>query len=239
MLTPPSDSTVSARPSTSSRLSVKVRFLFTRSSENSSNSGHFGKVYKVENKFDHRVFAIKQIKIKPKEDLDKVLQEVKNLSKVGKNKNIVKYLDCFLVQEEWREDDCECDHCDDCDDCDCDSGDSFTRSLPGSKSSKSHTGYSSTITCLYIKMEFCHFTLEQLLDLLRVNKPQYPTLQGLFDNTSKILSFKENKKNTKFGAFCPLYMIYQLLDGLVFIHSLGILHRCCCCWCGVCCGVLV
>ena len=157
-----------------------------------------------------------------------MLQEVKNLSKVGKNKNIVKYLDCFLVQEEWGEDDCECDHCDDCDDCDCESEDFSTRSLPSSKSSKSsksHTGYSSTITCLCIKMEFCHFTLEHLLDLLRANRPQYPTLQGLFENTSKIVSFEENKKNIKFGAFCPLYMIYQLLDGLVFIHSLGILHR--------------
>ena len=67
-------------------------------------SGHFGRVFKAENKFDHRIFAIKQIKINPKEDLDKVLQEVQNLSKVGKNKNIVKYLDCFLVQEEWEED---------------------------------------------------------------------------------------------------------------------------------------
>ena len=80
-----------------------------------SSSGHFGKVFKVENKFDHRTFALKQIKIHPREDLDKVLQEVENLSKVngnisrvewnlffkvGANKNVVKYLDCFLVQDE-------------------------------------------------------------------------------------------------------------------------------------------
>ena len=49
-------------------------------------SGHSGKVFKVENKFDHRTFALKQIKIHPKEDLDKVLKEVENLSKV-KTKN--------------------------------------------------------------------------------------------------------------------------------------------------------
>ena len=48
-----------------------------------SSSGHFGKVFKVENKFDHRTFALKQIKIHPREDLDKVLQEVENLSKVN------------------------------------------------------------------------------------------------------------------------------------------------------------
>ena len=130
---------------------------------------------------------------------------------------------CFLVQEEWKgreEDNCDCDHCDDCDDCDCDSEVSSTRSPPGS-----YTGYSSTITCLCIKMEFCHFTLEQLLDLLKANRPQYPSPQSLFENNSKIVNFKENKENIKFGAFCPLYMICQLLDGLIFIHCLGILHR--------------
>ena len=46
-------------------------------------SGHFGKVFKVENNFDHRTFALKQIKIHPKKDLDKVLKEVENLSKVN------------------------------------------------------------------------------------------------------------------------------------------------------------
>ena len=41
----------------------------------------------MENKFDHRTFALKQIKIHPREDLDKVLKEVENLSKV-KTKNV-------------------------------------------------------------------------------------------------------------------------------------------------------
>ena len=81
----------------------------------------------MENKFDHRTFALKQIKIHPKEDLDKVLKEVENLSKVKTenvnmiliiaffieyalslfvkvcaNNNVVKYLDCFLVQDDVR-----------------------------------------------------------------------------------------------------------------------------------------
>ena len=60
--------------------------------------GNFGRVFKLENKFDHRLFALKQILITPKEDLKKVLQEVENLSRAGKHKNIVKYLDCFLIQ---------------------------------------------------------------------------------------------------------------------------------------------
>ena len=41
----------------------------------------------MENKFDHRTFALKQIKIHPKEDLNKVLKEVENLSKV-KTENV-------------------------------------------------------------------------------------------------------------------------------------------------------
>lgn len=64
--------------------------------------GNFGRVFKAENKFDHRLFALKQIPITPREDLNKVLQEVENLSKAGKHKNIVKYLDCFLIQEEEK-----------------------------------------------------------------------------------------------------------------------------------------
>ena len=64
--------------------------------------GNFGRVFKAENKFDHRLFALKQIPITPREDLKKVLQEVENLSKAGKHPNIVKYLDCFLIQEERR-----------------------------------------------------------------------------------------------------------------------------------------
>ena len=65
--------------------------------------GNFGRVFKAENKFDHRLFALKQIPITPREDLSKVLQEVENLSKAGKHKNIVKYLDCFLIQEEEKQ----------------------------------------------------------------------------------------------------------------------------------------
>ena len=221
-------------------------------------SGHFGKVFKAENKFDHRIFAIKQIRINPKEDLDKVLQEVQNLSKVGKNKNIVKYLDCFLVQEEWQdeeEDSFDSTSLGSSDSQEIDSlnneSSSFinfhqdagslqklsieessrrkveesSRCKPSPNPRPSSPGYSSTLTCLCIKMEFCDFTLEQLLDLLRENRPRYPDLETLFNNVPTFANFKENKSNFKFGGFCPLYMIYQLLEGLIFIHNLGIVHR--------------
>ena len=62
--------------------------------------GNFGRVFKLENKFDRRLFALKQILITPREDLRKVLQEVENLSRAGTHTNIVRYLDCFLIQEE-------------------------------------------------------------------------------------------------------------------------------------------
>ena len=41
----------------------------------------------------------------------------------------------------------------------------------------------------------------------------------------QFIDFKETKPNLKFGAFSPLYIICQLLDGLIFIHDLGIVHR--------------
>ena len=88
------------------------------------------------------------------------------------------------------------------------------------------TGYSSTLTCLCIKMEFCDLTLEQLLDQLRAHRPAHQHLTTLFDNATNFTNFKANKANQKFGAFCPLHIINQLLEGLLFIHNLGIVHRC-------------
>ena len=92
-----SDSTASARHSISSKLSDKVRQSIKSNGQIQKHStGHFGKVFKVENKFDHRTFALKQIKIHPKEDLEKVLQEVENLSKV-------KYLMSASCNMKWLE----------------------------------------------------------------------------------------------------------------------------------------
>ena len=86
-------------------------------------------------------------------------------------------------------------------------------------------GYSSIQTCLCIKMDFCDFTLEHFLDSLRTNRPLFPDLASLFDNLSSFVNFKPEKGNQKFGAFSPLYIICQLLEGLIFIHNLGIVHR--------------
>ena len=56
----------------------------------------------MENKFDHRTFALKQIKIHPKEDLDKVLKEVENLSKV-KTKNVTMIFEhCLFLNVRFR-----------------------------------------------------------------------------------------------------------------------------------------
>eukprot|EP00092_Neocalanus_flemingeri_P028968 GFUD01031451.1.p1 GENE.GFUD01031451.1~~GFUD01031451.1.p1 ORF type:complete len:511 (+),score=157.39 GFUD01031451.1:160-1692(+) len=220
--------------------------------------GHFGKVFKVENKFDHRVFAIKQIRINPREDLKKVLQEVENLSKVGKHKNVVKYLDCFLIQEEGQFDPDEADslsydysntqnsngyphQTSDFINFDKDISnlqqvhDLSDPKLAVSSSSSSlpdlipdqmdAAGQYSTITCICIKMEFCHSTLDHLLHSLKDNNPSYTDLTQMFQNAPSFVDFKENKSNAKFGVFSPLYIICQLLEGLIFIHNLGIVHR--------------
>ena len=74
-------------------------------------------------------------------------------------------------------------------------------------------------------MEFCDFTLDQLLETVKTQKVAHNDLNDLFDNVSTVIDFKENKFNAKFGAFSPLFIICQLLEGLVFIHNLGIVHR--------------
>ena len=212
----------------------------------------------MRNKFDQRIFAIKQIRINPREDLKKVLQEVENLSKVGKHKNVVKYLDSFLIQEEVDVEQEELA---------VGSNDSYssqnqkeypidtssflnfddnvsklqeaqknadTKAVSSSSSSslpdlipsqQEGSGPNSTVTCICIKMEFCHSTLHHLLQSLKNSKHTHADPAKLFLNLSHIVDFKENKFNIKFGAFSPLFIICQLLDGLIFIHDLGIVHR--------------
>ena len=214
-------------------------------------------MFKAENKFDHRLFALKQVRITPKEDLKKVLQEVENLAKAGKHKNIVKYIDCFLVQEEGSEYIVNEEAGSPSYDCtsytrniDCsDEASSFinfdgeasslqqvrdTTDMSGkseeltnliSQVQLTSNEFSKTVTCICIKMEFCDFTLDQLTETLKTQKVAHDNLDDLFKNVSSFVEFKENKFNSKFGSFSPLFVICQLIEGLVFIHNLGIVHR--------------
>ena len=236
--------------------------------------GNFGRVFKLENKFDRRLFALKQILITPREDLRKVLQEVENLARAGTHTNIVRYLDCFLIQEETGEGEASSSHeAGDTDSEEAASEYTEDRSRRGAESVSfikfdeevsemkeivcsvsgegemdpkrnklstpesslglpdiverpSSAGYSSTKTCICIKMEFCDFTLDQLMATMKENKTKYSTTQDLFANIHSLVEeFKEDKINAKFGLFSPLFIIRQLLEGLSFIHELGIVHR--------------
>ena len=60
--------------------------------------GHFGSVYKVQNKHDGRIFAIKVIKLKSATKANKALEEVRNLAKLKDNDNVIKYFDTFKVE---------------------------------------------------------------------------------------------------------------------------------------------
>lgn len=205
----------------------------------------------------------------------KVLQEVENLSKAGKHKNIVKYLDCFLIQEErrvgadWTENNSEeISSRDYSRDYSRETGagagaeeqqttsDSFIRfqDISGSgmreilTSQEAEVGHcqkkrisisepslhddppltagnSNTLSCICIKMEFCDFTLDQLLTSLKTNRDEYLSVEGLFCQISSLPEFQDQKINAKFGIFSPPFIIRQLLEGLSFIHSLGIVHR--------------
>ena len=74
-------------------------------------------------------------------------------------------------------------------------------------------------------MEFCDFTLDQLLTSLRNHRDDYQSVEGLFCQISSLPEFQAQKINAKFGMFSPLFIIRQLLEGLSFIHNLGIVHR--------------
>ena len=75
-------------------------------------------------------------------------------------------------------------------------------------------------------MEFCDFTLDQLITTMKTNRSKFPTTQDLFANVHlQVEEFKEDKINAKFGVFSPLFILKQLLEGLSFIHKLDIVHR--------------
>jgi len=58
-------------------------------------TGAFGSVYKVQNKLDMRIYAMKKIKFKKESDLEKVLREVKALSKLD-NTNVIRYYQSWI-----------------------------------------------------------------------------------------------------------------------------------------------
>ena len=74
-------------------------------------------------------------------------------------------------------------------------------------------------------MEFCDFTLDQLLTSLKSHRDNYLSVEALFSQISSLPEFQDQKINAKFGIFSPLFIIRQLLEGLSFIHNLGIVHR--------------
>ena len=91
------------------------------------------------------------------------------------------------------------------------------------KHSKKATQHIKHILCF--QMEFCDFTLDQLLTSLKNHRDDYLSVEGLFCQISSLPEFQDQKINAKFGIFSPLFIIRQLLEGLSFIHNLGIVHR--------------
>ena len=75
-------------------------------------------------------------------------------------------------------------------------------------------------------MEFCDFTLDQLMTTLQLHKFKYSDRLSLFSNIHLLIDeVKDDKINAKFGLFSPLFILRQLLEGLSYIHQLGIVHR--------------
>eukprot|EP00762_Andalucia_godoyi_P006722 ANDGO_06190.mRNA.1 eIF-2-alpha kinase GCN2 len=192
--------------------------------------GAFGQVVKVRNKLDNRFYAIKWVRLDPSRSKEnrKILREVRLLSRV-QHKNVVRYYNAWIegaagIFEEENEDD------DDDDDDESDSegeeesvndwlaphsGSALSspsvsrRSLAKKSTAKSQKHWldesdeeepvrKDEVQVLYIQMEYC------------ANR----TLRHLIDDGALAQNVDERWR-----------LFRQLLDALVYIHSMGIIHR--------------
>ena len=140
--------------------------------------GHFGSVYKVQNKHDGRIFAIKVVKLKSEAKANKALEEVRNLAKLKDNDNVIKYFDTFKVEGLEDHDDGIINGTDSysygsySEDASNENGDldisndnkNALKLLAGLQPQDKHeTDEKVIFTKLYIKMEYCEYDLEFVL----------------------------------------------------------------------------
>lgn len=85
----------------SQKFLIKSRFLSEFSIIDKVGQGGFGCVFKVKNKLDNKIYAIKIINVNS-ENKDLVLREVKNLSNL-ENDNIIRYYGCWLENVELND----------------------------------------------------------------------------------------------------------------------------------------
>ena len=63
-------------------------------------SGAFGSVYKIQDKNDNKVYALKKIILKKNQNLDKIKNEALLLQKID-NENVIKYIDSFFYDDSF------------------------------------------------------------------------------------------------------------------------------------------
>ena len=62
--------------------------------------GAFGSVYKIQDKNDNKVYALKKIILKKNQNLDKIKNEASLLEKID-NENVIKYIDSFFYDDSF------------------------------------------------------------------------------------------------------------------------------------------
>ena len=142
-------------------------------------NGGFGKVFKAKNLKDKKIYAIKEIKIKPtkkkfKENFDSILNEILFLNLCQNSQNVLKFYHFWLEFDKKK---------------------TLEKTLEKKEDILNFLSKAKKIR-IYIQMEFCEKTLENL-----------------------IFSLKNESMKTR------LELCENLALALKFVHSLGIIHR--------------
>lgn len=201
--------------------------------------GHFGSVYKVQNKHDRKIYAMKVVKWKSPKRAVKAMEEVINLAKLKENENVIKYYDTMKIEgitdndddmskdiESYTYSQYSEDVSDETSKLHQSDGNNVAAKLLAGLKPKSDNEEDEivTFTKLFIKMEYCDFDIEEVMKKI-VEKKSTSTEENVFTIVNDHLGFKETKTNKKLGIFCPIHVLVQIARGLRFIHTNDIVHR--------------
>ena len=162
-------------------------------------NGGFGIVYKAYNKFDKNYYAIKKIPLVL--PFEKVHREVECLSKLD-HPNVVRYFNSWIEYDPFAE---EVDEYDDFIDILSESSEDGDMIPVNSKELKKSKN--KIFLTIFIQMQLCNYTLKDWLNVRNKN---------ISENT---------RYNLELNNELAIKIFIQILDGVKYVHSKGIIHR--------------